>query len=45
MSGLIDKIVEMYQTPEGKMKLFRILFYISLGFLLFGYAVIIFFIF
>lgn len=43
--GLIDRIVGMYQTPEGKMKLFRILFWISTAFMLFGFAIIIFFIF
>ncbi|MFQ6106886.1 MAG: hypothetical protein ACE5QF_04790 [Thermoplasmata archaeon] len=40
--GLIDRIIGMYQTPEGKMKLFRVLFWISTAFMLFGLAVIIF---
>lgn len=43
--GLIDWIVGLYSTPEGKMKLFRILFWISTAFMLFGLGIIIFFIF
>ncbi|MCJ2557064.1 MAG: hypothetical protein LN416_08810 [Candidatus Thermoplasmatota archaeon] len=39
--GLIDKFVEMYQTPEGKMRLFRILFWISTAFMLFGLGLIV----
>ena len=43
--GLVDKFVEMYQTPEGKMKLFRILFWISTAFMLFGLSLIVFYVF
>lgn len=43
--GLIDRIMEMYSTPEGKMKLFRILFWISTAFMLFGLGLIVFYIF
>ncbi len=43
--GLIDRIIGMYQTPEGKMKLFRILYWISTAFVLLGFAIIVFLIF
>jgi hypothetical protein len=43
--GLIDRIMGMYKTPEGKMKLFRILFWISTAFMLFGLGLIVLFVF
>ncbi|MFQ5910460.1 MAG: hypothetical protein ACE5IJ_07040 [Thermoplasmata archaeon] len=45
MSRLVGKILDMYRTPEGKMKLFRILFYISTAFMLLGFAIILSYIF
>lgn len=39
--GLIDWFVGLYQTPEGKMRLFRVLFWISTAFMLFGLGLIV----
>jgi len=39
--GLIDWFVGLYQTTEGKMRLFRILFWIATAFMLFGLGLIV----
>lgn len=45
MPGLLERIMEEYEDPERRARLFRIFYIISLIVVLFGYVIILFLLF
>lgn len=42
---LVDKLMALWDTPEGRALIFRVLWYISLGMMALGYLIIIYLLF